>query len=289
MESSSNSRPGIPAVGKRFSPLSWIILFLVILVALSLGGLLVLQFGFTLEKDSFEREIGIVFLQIIAVGVIGSIFSLLLAQYTNQQAGLQADKQRWEEDMRQQESDKRLREEKARDLLRIEIKNKNDLKKDIIKRLSQIYHDVKGVRRMLRAKVLSVPYDEKIVSTANVYLKPYAQYMETFNDLQLDLEGIKDEIKHSKVHMTLFSNNDAIYEALKSMEHYLGEVFGEYETCKNKFNEKAYAPYVDFIQLKDMLSSAREGSTTDFRLQFILAYKAVMNDMLGDLIDPNQE
>ncbi|WP_315821908.1 hypothetical protein [Paraflavitalea speifideaquila] len=285
----SNSKPGIPGVGKRFSPLSWIIIFLVILVALSLGGLLVLQFGFTLEKDSFEREIGIVFLQIIAVGVIGSIFSLLLAQYTHDQAGLQADKQRWEEDMRQQESDNRLREEKARDLLRIEIKNKNDLKKDIIKRLSQIYHDVKGVRRMLRAKVLSVPYDEKIVSTANVYLKPYAQYMETFNDLQLDLEGIKDEIKHSKIHMTLFSKNKEIYDALKSMEHYLGEVFSEYETCKNKFNEKSYAPYSEFVQLRDMLGSAREGSTTAFRLQFILAYKGVIADMLGDLVVPDKE
>lgn len=292
---SINSRQDVTISIKR--SIKWIIVFLAIVIIVSIAGIVVLNTVYSLDRDSFAREIAIVLLQLIAVGVVGSVSSLLLAQYSANQASLQAEKQMQEEKIRHdqeraradqaiREKEERLQSEKAIDLQRIDIKNKNELKKDIVKRLGQIYHDVKGVRRMLRAKVLSVPYDEKNVATANVYLKPYAQYMEVFNDLQLDLEGIKDEIKYGAIHMGLFSKNDEIYESLKLMEEYLADVFAEYETCKSKFNEKAYASYAEFTKLQDLLSSAGKTSSTGFRKQFIDEYKGTIASMLGDLVNP---
>lgn len=291
---SINYRQDVTSSIKR--SFKWIIIFLAIVIVVSIAGIILLNAVYSLERESFAREIAIVLLQLIAVGVVGSVSSLLLAQYSANQAGLQVKKQQQEEELRLQqeraraeqalrEKEERLSAEKAIDLQRIDIKNKNDLKKDIVKRLGQIYHDVKGVRRMLRAKVLSVPYDDKNISTANVYLKPYAQYMETFNDLQLDLEGIKDEIKYGTIHMSLFSNNDEIYESLKLMEEYLADVFSEYETCKSKFNEKAYAPYTEFARLQDLLSAAGKDSQTAFRKHFINEYKGTIASMLGDLVN----
>ncbi|AXY78211.1 hypothetical protein D3H65_31290 [Paraflavitalea soli] len=291
---SINNRQDVTSSIKR--SIKWIIVFLAIVIVVSIVGIIVLNAVYSLDANSFAKEIAIVLLQLIAVGVVGSVSSLLLAQYSAGQAALQAKKQQEEEELRLQreraraveaarEKEERLQAEKAIDLQRIDIKNKNDLKKDIVKRLGQIYHDVKGVRRMLRAKVLSVPYDDKNISTANVYLKPYAQYMETFNDLQLDLEGIKDEIRYGTIHMALFSSNEEIYKSLKLMEEYLSAVFNEYETCKSKFNEKAYAPYTEFTRLQDLLSSAGKDSQTAFRKHFINEYKGTIARMLGDLVN----
>jgi|GEM_PF-1384990 len=291
---SINNRQDVTISMKR--SIKWIIVFLAIVIVVSIAGIIMLNAVYSLERDSFAREIAIVLLQLIAVGVVGSVSSLLLAQYSANQTALQAKQQLEEEELRQkkekaraeqaiQEKEERLKAEKAIELQRIDINNKNELKKDIVKRLGQIYHDVKGVRRMLRARVLSVPYDDKNVSTANVYLKPYAQYMETFNDLQLDLEGIKDEIKYGIIHMGLFSKNEEIYESLKLMEEYLADVFNEYETCKSKFNEKAYAPYTEFTRLQSLLSAAGKDSHTAFRKNFINEYKSTIASMLGDLVN----
>ncbi len=138
---------------------------------------------------------------------------------------------------------------------------------------------------MLGAKVLSVPYDDKNISTANVYLKPYAQYMETFNDLQLDLEGIKDEIKYGTIHMSLFSNNDEIYESLKLMEEYLADVFPNTKPAKASSMKKPMPPYTEFARLQDLLSAAGKDSNTAFRKHFINEYKGTIASMLGDLVN----
>lgn len=288
--------PDVPGMDKRTSPLNWIIVFLVVLIGLSLAGLLLLQCCFSLEKDSFGREVGIVLLQLIAVGVLGTVSSLLLARYTSwQQQVLVAQQRKAEESQREQEriraaqwqaeKEERSRAEKAREAQRIVLENKNVLKKSIIKRLGQLYHETKGARRMLRAKVLSLPYNEKNISIANIYLKPYAQYLEVINDLQLELENINEEIKPGAENLALFANGEQLYKGLKSMEDYLRSVFKEYETSKDKFNERAYAAYIDFPLLNDFLSSAREESRSGFRLAFINEYKKVMADMLRELVN----
>lgn len=281
---SDKSSPYMTGVGNRALILNRIFWYLTVLSALSLAVFFLLRYNATLEKDSFTREVAIILLQIVAVGVVGAVFSLLLAQYTAELAGLQAKEQQAEQQRREAEKNERIQAERKRDAQRIVLENKNVLKKNIIKRLGQIYHEVKGARRMLRAKVLSLPYNDKNVAIANIYLKPYAQYMEVINDLQLDLESITEEVKPGITHVSLFSNSEKLYIGLKSMEDYLRGVFKEYETCRDKFNDKAYAPYIEFPQLMDLLSSAGEESRTGFRLEFINQYKTVMADMLRDLV-----
>ena len=294
---SSNTTTVAALTEVKQSPLKKIVVFLLLLVLAAVAGLVLLQCCFDLQKDSFGREIGVVLLQVIAVGVIGSIFSLLLTQYTASQASLQAERQRYHEQLQLElerarneqlraEQEERVRMEKQRDAERVVIRNKNELKKDIIRRISHIYNETKGARRMLRAKALSTAYNDKNVVNANLYIKPYAQYMEVINDLQLELEGIREEINSNKAHVSYYANDENIQACMKEMEQYLGEVISEYETSRLKFNDKAYAPYMDFDKLKDLLSSARQGSQTAFRTRFINNYKSVISDMLDDLVSP---
>lgn len=297
MGSSDKFSPDVAGVGKGYSPLNRIVVFFVALIFLSLVGLLLLYGLLGLEKDSFGREVGVVLLQLTAAGVIGVIVTLLLKQYLAWQQQLQAAREKQAEENRraqewdraeqwQQERAERQRADQARDLQRIVLENKNVIKKNIIKRLGQIYNDVKAARRTLRSKVLSLPYNDKNVSIANIYMKPYAQYMEVINDLQLDLESITEEVRSGIAEVALFNNPDAIYNGLKAMENYLRSVFREYEASKDKFNDRAYAAYIEFPQLADLLGSAREENPSGFRGEFLDQYKTVMADMLRELVHP---
>jgi len=296
---SSDSATTVAMIFARQKPLRKIIVFLVSLVVLAIAGLALLHCCVGLEKDSFAREVGIVLLQIIAVGVLGSVFSVLLAQYTAGQERLLADQQRNEEQEQlaadraraaeqSREQEERLRTERVRDAERIVLRNRNELKKDVIRRISHIYNETKGARRMLRAKALSTAYNDKNVVNANLYIKPYAQYMEVINDLQLELEAIREEIKSDKAHVSYYAKDKTIQDGMREMEHYLGDLISEYETSRTKFNDKAYAPYMEFDKLKDLLSSARQGSATAFRKQYIENYKKVISYMLDDLVSPEE-
>lgn len=260
-------------------------------------GLVILQNFFSLEKDSFGRDIGVVMLQVVAVGVAGAVVSQLLAQYIAGRQRLLSDLQQHQSQLLlQQEQEKaaqarleqeqRWQAEKERDAQRVVVRNRNELKKDLIHRVSHIYNEAKAARHMLRAKALSTAYNDKNVVNANLYIKPYAQYLEVLNDLQLELENIKEEVRFNKGQFSFYAKEAAINAGLQSMEDYLGEVIGEYENSRTKFNDKAYAPYMDFDKLKDLLSTARVGSTTAFRTRFIDSYKQVIADMLDDLVNP---
>lgn len=70
-------------------PSRLIVLFLIILFLISIIALAVLYYqGLLRDKDAFEREIGETLLQVIAVAVLGTIASLLLAEFNRKQEAL---------------------------------------------------------------------------------------------------------------------------------------------------------------------------------------------------------
>ncbi|WP_276484543.1 hypothetical protein [Paraflavitalea pollutisoli] len=295
----SHQQGAVTIAGNRTWPFKRINYWLAAIVLGAVIGLVVLNAFFSLDKDSFGRDIGVALLQVVAVGVAGGVVSKLLEQYvTGRQRLLSELQQHQAQLLQKQEQEKaeqagreqqqRWQVEQERDAQRIVVRNKNELKKDLIRRISHIYNEAKAARRMLRAKALSTAYNDRNVVNANLYIKPYAQYLEVLNDLQLELENIKEEVRFNKTSVTFYTKEAAIYAGLQAMEDYLGEVIAEYENSRTKFLDKAYAPYMDFDKLKDLLSTARVGSTTAFRTRFIEAYRQVIADLLEDLVNPAQ-
>lgn len=295
----SHHQAPVTIAGNRDWPFKRFNYWLAGIVFSAIAGLIILQNFFSLEKDSFGRDVGVALLQVVAVGIAGAVVSQLLSQYVNGRQRLLSDMQqhqaqlllKQEQEIAAQariEQQQRRQAEQERDEQRVVARNRNEIKKDLIRRVSHIYNEAKAARRMLRAKALSTAYNDKNVVNANLYIKPYAQYLEVLNDLQLELENIKEEVRFNKTQLSFYAREAEIYAGLQAMEDYLGEVIGEYENSRTKFNDKAYAPYMDFDKLKDLLSTARVGSTTAFRTRFIDAYKQVIADLLDDLVNPPQ-
>jgi hypothetical protein len=63
----------------------------------------------------------------------------------------------------------------------------------------------------------------------------YDRYLEMVNDAQLDLESVKGDVKTSAA---AFSNAQSIFDALESMEQYLGRVVKEYEEHRNLVEQR---------------------------------------------------
>lgn len=180
----------------------WIVVSLNLLFFASITGLFVLSRYFTLAANSFGREVGNIFLQIISVGVVGTILSLLLAKYNqNQQKLLKEQQDEKEAEIHRQKNERedffnlqqkiQLESAKELELQRSAQENKNEFLKDILGQLNRIYSNTKSIRRMLRARAFTMPYHKAVTSDeAKIYLENYDNAMEEINTLQLQLEII---------------------------------------------------------------------------------------------------
>src|SRR5688572_3353637 len=108
-KATAESSPTLPPVDSTGKPLRRAVLFLISLFLLAVIVLIALNHWDLLGEGAFGREIGKTSLQVIAVAVLGTTASLLLAAFNHHR----------EERLREQDRDRRLDENK--DQLRKEI------------------------------------------------------------------------------------------------------------------------------------------------------------------------
>ncbi len=250
---------------KKFDPGKWLGILLVVLFVSSILGLIILDYFQALKKDSFGREIGIILLQIISVGVIGTILSLLLAKFNQKQ----------EQFLKEQQAFRMLHE------------NKTQFKKDILHQLDKIYSDVKSIRRILRAKAFTIPYNQAIATDdARVDLKYYDEALEDINSIQLQLEIIMKEIAtNEKIvpSQTIFKDYEKIQKSISDMEKYLGILVKEYEENRAKADGAPLSlPIKDLSNIKKMLGHTDHNSP--FKTKFIMPYKEVTSSIRSELL-----
>jgi hypothetical protein len=245
---------------------------LIILFLLSVIGLFILNTFFTLTKDTFSREIGNTLLQIIAVGIFGTIFTLLLEQYKRIQENIQIDKE-----------NQRIRNEADREIERISNENKNQFRKDILHQLNEVYNGIKNARRMLRAKAFNAPYIDIDNTNSHIKLDQYDHYMENINELQLKLELIKKEITTNK---SVFSKSEEICNhMLFPIEDSLNKIIDEYIENRPKFDpNQNILPIKDgrFEKLNDMLKSAKLNG--EFKRRFFDKYGELVSEIQKELV-----
>jgi hypothetical protein len=152
--------------------------------------------------NSFGREVGKIFLQIISVSVIGTTAALLLELFKTRLSKIQKENEKVQE----------------------QAKIRNQMKLDFIKRIGELYRSAKKSRRLLRSrgivcqKAASIELDQE-------QIKYYSKKMLKLNDVQLELEGFKIASENN----LLFENDDAIFKHLERMENYLNNIIDQFE------------------------------------------------------------
>lgn len=243
----------------KSEPWKLMVIVLISLVTTSIIVLIILESFSTLNEGSFGIEIGKALLQIISVGVVGTILSSLLARYGY-----------WREDTIRNNELKRISEE-----------NRNQFRKDILHQLNEIYSEMKNNRRMLRAKAFTMSYSVALeTDDAKVALDIYDNVLEDINNLQLQLEILMKEIETNQ---NTFTNWTKIKTDISRMEKYLGKLVKEYEENRTKmFADPTSLEIKDLDNLRKMLGHADDNNP--FKTEFIIRYKEAISEVRKELL-----
>ena len=245
-----------------------LVLFLVSLALLSIIALIALAHGDLLKEHTFGQEIGKGLLQVISASVIGTTASLLLAEFNRAQADLQSARNHIREiEQERIEHQRRLNE------------NKDQFRKEILRKANKLYTDTKKARRLLRARGFSTPYAGVWDPNTQILRDVYDKYMESINDAQLEFEVLRSEIESNK---EAFSNPKLLIENARRLEDYLGLIVSEYEKERANFSGTPPSfPIGLLTEMKDML-----GPPTDspFIEKFSKEYKELINSIRTDLL-----
>jgi len=237
----------------------YLVLFLVSLALLSIIALIALSHWDSLKEHTFGQEIGKGLLQVIAVSVIGTTASWLLAEF-NRTRAVQQEKI---------ERQRRLNE------------NKDQFRKEILRRANKLYADTKRTRRLLRARGFATPFAGVWDGNTPILLDVYDKYMESINDAQLELEDIEKEIESNK---TAFSNQKLVKDYVEPMKHYLDQIVSEFEEQRANFGGAPASLPIGQLKEMEAMLGPRVGST--FINIFTKNYKELISSIRTDLLTP---
>lgn len=239
----------------------WLIIFLLGVFLLSVSGIIVIAANYDVEsKDSFGRSITDALLTVIAVSVVGTIATLVLSNYNQQQA------------RRDRQAEKRQMQEE----------NQNEYRKEALQKLNKVYAKTKNARRILRAKGFSSQYYKQEDDANLLSLAVYDESMEDLNDGQLELESIIDEMETNR---SAFSDPGSLIDKLGKMESYLGDLVSEYEKLRPNFSGNPPVHAIGkMTSLKEFLAKADKKNPDGFKIKFSESCKMARLEMRKDII-----
>lgn len=209
-----------------------------------------------LQKDTFVFELVKSLMQIITVLILGQFVAVTIDNF-------------------------KFKREKA------EIRS--EFQKDILRRLIKSYTGIKKHRRLLRAKALEPPYSGgEFDPDTRVKFEAFDEQMQSINDIELEIENIRYEIKSSP---GLFTNSEELGNGIeKNMEKYLRDLITIYERKLGDFAGKPNLPLDDMISgkeacpnLKDFLGSTGISGRLEYFAKMSRKVMAQMrNDILGE-------
>lgn len=137
----------------------------------------------------------------------------------------------------------------------------NEFRRATLRDLSRAYSDIKGVRRILRAKCQ--PTSEAKLGTVDdcVTLAAYDEHITTINSTQLELEILVRELK---IIREVFRETDKLIGYIEGMEEYIKEVISEYETKSKEHRRSVSVPLSKLPRLSALIEKNKERS--DFRI-----------------------
>ena len=94
----------------------------------------------------------------IAVAVFGTIASVLLSEFNSERKVLQEDQDRKREEEQKERDRERVARDKQIEIQRKLDENKDQLRKEILRKENEIYANTKRARRLLRARAFHTPF-----------------------------------------------------------------------------------------------------------------------------------
>lgn len=222
------------------------------IVLTSLIGVWVVTYIYRPESKQLGMELVKALIQISTVLVVGQIVSILIesARYKRQQS---------------------------------EAINK--FRKEILGNLIRTLTATKKARRLLRAKAVRPSPDDNRDDIL-IHRDIYNEQMQILNDVQLELETIKQEVKTSiDTSSNAFTNPHELKRSINSIESYLRKIVNEYEEKFKDFRgDPSSMPLSELESLKDFIGFSDENSFAKKTLRdYVLAMKLIRGDILTDV------
>jgi hypothetical protein len=197
-------------------------LFIILIV--SVLGVWLVTYFYPPKSEQLGIELAKALLQIATVLILGQLVSMWIedTRYKRQRSDQQRDQDR---------IDAEARKERERQ----QINAVNEFRKETLDKFIETYSVAKKIRRLLRATSL-ISSDDENSKDIKVNRDAYDKKMQVINDVQLELEAIKQEIQTSiETASNVFTNPAALKDHVSSMESYLRKIVTEYEESLRKF------------------------------------------------------
>ena len=162
----------------------------------------------SVQSDTLRFEVGKAVLQVGFVAAVGAAATLVLGHY------------QWTRDRAEKEADNRRRVDKVR----------HELLRDLLRRGSETYIDLKRARRLLRAHALTS------VGGNFVRQRSYDELLLTINEDQLAIEQLADDVETAR---TLLDDElaDRLQTQFEIIENRLGSLVTEFERYRRSLPE----------------------------------------------------
>jgi hypothetical protein len=131
----------------------------------------------------------------------------------------------------------------------------NDFRRTTLRNLSRAYADIKGVRRLLRAKCQPFSNTQSTVAGDYISLADYDENITVINSTQLELEILVRELRIIK---KVFKNTNELICYIKTMENYIKGVIEEYETETKKHRGSDSVPLSKLPRLSAFIATRNE-------------------------------
>lgn len=246
----------------RFQPTPLVVLAVVLVgaLALAVGELWFVGAHYSFDSKNLALELVKAGLQVITVVVLGTVVSLLvtslnrvyqeqdrLKEEARQTEDREKERARQEQDRLKEEARQtqerereRDRQDQDREKERIRLADErrkeadhqrnlalNADRREFLDRLRQTYSAVKGMRRLLRSRFRP---PTAALPSGGIPDALYDEQMQLLNELQLVLEGLKDDVNTAHDSgVPLFSNQSLIAGNLAKMEDYLRSITHEHQ------------------------------------------------------------
>lgn len=134
----------------------------------------------------------------------------------------------------------------------------NEFRRATLRDLSRAYSEVKGVRRIIRAKCEPIPETETEPASNCVPIKVYDEHIVTINKTQLELEILGRELRIIK---EVFNETNKLRSYIENMEKYLGEIISEYEAQVKNHIGAVSIPLSELPRLRKFIAKIEDNDS----------------------------
>jgi hypothetical protein len=217
-------------------------------------------------KGTIAFEVAKSLLQLGVVAVVGTLVSMTMTEYQLEEIRRDKDRDR----MQQEDS-------KVREIERLRYEYREELLLSTLSRTMAAYSSAKRARRLFRARAGAIPSGPGLVKSQD-----YDRFMETVNDVQLQFEGLKSDVKSSKQAFSIAADLESMYQTIES---YFGCIVKEYEQSRHKLlDSESTIAVAQLKALSDFLGPTSD--TNKFRLEVVDPYHTIQEAIRADLLYP---